>query len=167
MACGCPVITTSRASLPEVAGDAAIYVDPDNARSLQEAFAIVRDPSRSAALSAAGARRAAAFDWTEAAAVFASALAAAAGADTMPQRQAREEMWEARRDAQNATQQALASRRRRVRPQADVPDGLRQMSQLEALALRHLPPWAVQLLRSIRASSHRRLSRLRRPLESR
>jgi len=28
MACGCPVITCRRASLPEVAGEAAIYVDP-------------------------------------------------------------------------------------------------------------------------------------------
>ena len=38
MACGCPVITSPVSSLPEVAGDAAIYVDPDDVRALCEAF---------------------------------------------------------------------------------------------------------------------------------
>ena len=35
MACGCPVITTREASMPEVAGDAALYMkDPDDAEGL-------------------------------------------------------------------------------------------------------------------------------------
>ena len=65
MACGCPVITTPLSSLPEVAGDAAIYVDPDNADALREAFDQVRDPSRRMAMIAAGATRAAHFEWAE------------------------------------------------------------------------------------------------------
>ena len=28
MACGCPVITSNKSSMPEVAGDAALFVDP-------------------------------------------------------------------------------------------------------------------------------------------
>ena len=54
MACGCPVITTKLASLPEVAGDAALYVDPDDPKSLREALNAVRDPERRATLVAAG-----------------------------------------------------------------------------------------------------------------
>lgn len=34
MANGCPVITTQRSSIPEVAGDAAIYVDPESDESM-------------------------------------------------------------------------------------------------------------------------------------
>jgi len=34
--CGCPVITTKGGSLPEVAGDAALYIDPENRESIKE-----------------------------------------------------------------------------------------------------------------------------------
>lgn len=34
MANGCPVITTKRSSLPEVAGDAALYIDPESDESM-------------------------------------------------------------------------------------------------------------------------------------
>jgi glycosyltransferase involved in cell wall biosynthesis len=168
MACGCPVITTPLSSLPEVAGDAAIYVDPDDPRSLQEAFATVREPSRRAGMIAAGARRAEALNWGEAASAFASALSAAAAADTADQRHTREAIWGPKRHSQNRTQQALTPRRR---PESDLqaqpPRGDRRTPRLEALALRHLPPWAVASLRAVRASSRRRLSRLRRALATR
>lgn len=168
MACGCPVITTPRSSLPEVAGDAAIYVDPDDPRSLQEAFATVREPSRRPAMIAAGARRAQALNWAEAASAFASVLLATAAADTADQRQAREAIWRARRHAQNRTQQALASRRRPERDfQRQQTGDDRATPRLEALALRHLPPRGVELLRCVRASTRRRLSRLRRVLATR
>lgn len=36
MNCGCPVITTRQGSLPEVAGDAAAYVDPFDTKSITE-----------------------------------------------------------------------------------------------------------------------------------
>jgi glycosyltransferase involved in cell wall biosynthesis len=38
MACGCPVIASRAASLPEVCGDAALYVDPDDPRQLAAAI---------------------------------------------------------------------------------------------------------------------------------
>jgi len=34
MACGCPVLCSARASLPEVGGDAPLYVDPDDGESI-------------------------------------------------------------------------------------------------------------------------------------
>lgn len=36
MNCGCPVITTKGGSLPEVTGDAALYIDPENRESIKE-----------------------------------------------------------------------------------------------------------------------------------
>lgn len=165
MACGCPVITTRRSSLPEVAGDAAIYVNPDDERSLREAFATVREPIHRATMIAAGARRAAAFNWGEAASAFASALRAAAAADTPGERRARAATWGARRHDQNRIQQALASsRRRRPELQAQPPTRDGVTPRLEALALRHLPPWAIAVLVWVRRSTRRGLSRLRRAL---
>jgi glycosyltransferase involved in cell wall biosynthesis len=38
MACGTPVITSNRSSLPEVVGDAALLVDPEDRRQLAEAM---------------------------------------------------------------------------------------------------------------------------------
>ncbi len=45
MACGCPVITSDRASMPEVAGDAAIYIDPFSTGSISEALTRVTGSS--------------------------------------------------------------------------------------------------------------------------
>ncbi len=64
MACGAPVICSRAGSLPEVAGDAALLVDPDDpyalAAAIDQAFA---DPSLRATLRAAGIERAAFFSW--------------------------------------------------------------------------------------------------------
>ncbi|HET9081506.1 MAG TPA: glycosyltransferase [Trebonia sp.] len=50
MACGAPVLTTPRASLPEVGGDAVAYTEPD-AESIAVALrALLDDPERRAAL---------------------------------------------------------------------------------------------------------------------
>jgi glycosyltransferase involved in cell wall biosynthesis len=161
MACGCPVITTPLSSLPEVAGGAAIYVVPDDARALREAFDGVREPSRRAAMIAAGASRTAALTWANAASAFATALSAAATADTTDQRQAREKVWRPRREAQNRTQRAPPSRRLEPNVQDQRPRRDRASTRLKALARRHLPPWAAALLLALDASTRRRLSRFR------
>ncbi len=41
MSCGCPVITSKRTSIPEVAGDAAVYVDPEEAGSIAQGMELV------------------------------------------------------------------------------------------------------------------------------
>jgi glycosyltransferase involved in cell wall biosynthesis len=59
--------------LPEIGGDAAVYIDPDDAGSLAASLvALARDPARRAMLGAAGQQRARLFD----APVIAAQLAA-------------------------------------------------------------------------------------------
>jgi glycosyltransferase involved in cell wall biosynthesis len=68
MACGAPVLTTYRASLPEVGGDAVAYTEPD-ADSIAVALrALLDDPERRAALAASGYARAQQFTWAASAA---------------------------------------------------------------------------------------------------
>jgi len=65
MAAGTPVIAADAASLPEVAGDAACLVAPDDLDGWTQALeALWQDPARRAALAAAGVQRAAQFSWT-------------------------------------------------------------------------------------------------------
>ncbi|HEU4328967.1 MAG TPA: glycosyltransferase [Roseiflexaceae bacterium] len=53
MSCGVPVITTTASSLPEVGGDAAVLVDPNDADGLAEAIgALLDDPARREEMSA-------------------------------------------------------------------------------------------------------------------
>lgn len=64
MACGAPVITTNRTSIPEVAGDAALLLDPDDPVSFTEALiGLVESDSERKRLSEAGLARAAIFSW--------------------------------------------------------------------------------------------------------
>jgi glycosyltransferase involved in cell wall biosynthesis len=68
MACGTPVIAADRAALPEVCGDAALLVDPDDEAAITEAvLSVCTDPSLAERLSAAGERRARSFSWERAA----------------------------------------------------------------------------------------------------
>jgi glycosyltransferase involved in cell wall biosynthesis len=63
MACGAALVTTGQGGIAEVAGDAALYVPPDDAAALAAALiALGRDPDKRAALSAAGLARAQQFD---------------------------------------------------------------------------------------------------------
>ncbi len=64
MACGAPVVTSDLSSLPEVAGDAALLVDPRDPAALGAALArLLADPAERSRLSAAGRARAATFTW--------------------------------------------------------------------------------------------------------
>jgi glycosyltransferase involved in cell wall biosynthesis len=69
MACGTPVVTSSSTATAEVAGDAALLVDPHDARAIAGALARVLDePGLAEGLAAAGRRRAAEHRWDDAAA---------------------------------------------------------------------------------------------------
>jgi len=64
MACGVPVLTSDRASLPEVVGDAAILVNPESVDEMGEAlWWILSDSNLCARLRSAGRQRASAFTW--------------------------------------------------------------------------------------------------------
>jgi glycosyltransferase involved in cell wall biosynthesis len=87
MACGAPVLTTRRLSLPEVGGDAVAYTEPDPEAVGVALRGLLDDPSRRAALGEAARARAALFDWRACArAHLASYAAAAAGAGTPARR---------------------------------------------------------------------------------
>jgi glycosyltransferase involved in cell wall biosynthesis len=67
MACGTPVIASKRSAVPEVAGDAAWLVNPEDTAELAGALvALAQDPERRAHLSRRGLARAAQFTWDEA-----------------------------------------------------------------------------------------------------
>lgn len=69
MACGTPTLVSDRASLPEVVGDAALSVNPEDKVSIAQAMAqILNDEALRKRLSQAGIQRAARFSWTKAAA---------------------------------------------------------------------------------------------------
>ena len=142
------MITTKLASLPEVASDAALYVDPDDPQSLREALDAVRDPGRRATMVAAGA-------------------VAGVGVPVGPRPPPPSRPRSRRRLPRTMRSVALARQcgRRGVRhrrsasasaaaaaPHAIPPLGRRVRFELwlKSAALRYLPPRAVVLLRSLR-----------------
>src|SRR6266542_838654 len=81
MAAGAPVITSDRSSMPEVSGEAAILVDPEDEAAIASAMLrVLEDGELRADLRERGRMRAASFSWERAAretlAVFDEALAA-------------------------------------------------------------------------------------------
>jgi glycosyltransferase involved in cell wall biosynthesis len=78
MASGTPVITTTATSLPEVAGDAAVLIDPDDTAGLVAALhRIVADQAYRTELIGRGRERATTFSWERTAALTLAALQAA------------------------------------------------------------------------------------------
>jgi glycosyltransferase involved in cell wall biosynthesis len=74
MACGCPVVTCANSSLPEVGGEAALYVDPDDPAAAAAALRALDDPAERAARIAAGLAQAARFRVEEQAATVMAAF---------------------------------------------------------------------------------------------
>jgi glycosyltransferase involved in cell wall biosynthesis len=69
MGCGTPVICSNRTSLPEVVGDAAISIDPDNTRAMVEAMrSVLTDNELQTSLRSRSLQRAALFNWRKTAA---------------------------------------------------------------------------------------------------
>lgn len=69
MACGCPVISSNTSSLPEVAGEAARYVAPDDVEGWTEAMEeLAADPALQQELQKAGLNQAQNFSWEKTAA---------------------------------------------------------------------------------------------------
>ncbi|MDR3527567.1 MAG: glycosyltransferase family 1 protein [Rhizomicrobium sp.] len=68
MACGAPVMTTRLASLPEIAGDAAIYVDAEDPQSLaDQLICMAKSADFRSEYSGRGIERVKLFSWPEAA----------------------------------------------------------------------------------------------------
>ena len=67
MACGTPVVTSNAGSMAEVAGPAAILVDPESVQSIADGIRQAREPDCASRLRAAGLAHAASFSWARAA----------------------------------------------------------------------------------------------------
>jgi len=64
MACGCPVITSNVSSLPEVVGNAAILVDPNDPKAIARAMiAVLKDNELKREMSKRGVEQAKKFSW--------------------------------------------------------------------------------------------------------
>ena len=64
MACGCPVITSHNSSLPEVAGNAALYIDPERPEEIRDAMlTLLRDVALAPILREQGVEQVAQFTW--------------------------------------------------------------------------------------------------------
>ncbi|AFZ05325.1 methyltransferase FkbM family [Oscillatoria nigro-viridis PCC 7112] len=72
--CACPVITCRNGSIPEVAGEAAIYVNDEDVDGLTEALCEVQKPKVRKSLIAAGLAQAKQFSWSKMAKTVSSAL---------------------------------------------------------------------------------------------
>jgi len=82
-AAGVPVLASNVSSLPEVAGEAAILVDPTDVDAIAGALAeLATDEDLRAVLSAAGVARAARFTWEATARATAAVLRGAAAVTT-------------------------------------------------------------------------------------
>lgn len=68
MACGCPVVVSNTSSLPEVAGEAGLYVNPLDAKDIaQKLKLIIENGKLRTELSAKGLKQAQMFSWEKAA----------------------------------------------------------------------------------------------------
>lgn len=84
MACGTPVVTTNVSALPEVAGDAALLVAPDDEPQLVEAMRrVLNDESLRQEMASKGLAQAANFTWARTACQTVTAYDRALGKDRM------------------------------------------------------------------------------------
>ena len=74
MACGCPVITCPNASIPEVAGAAALYVKDDDIEGLINALCEIQKPAVRNSLTAAGFKQIKKYSWSKMAHIVSSHL---------------------------------------------------------------------------------------------
>ncbi|URD52691.1 FkbM family methyltransferase [Chroococcidiopsis sp. CCNUC1] len=74
IACGCPVITCANGAIPEVAGQAALYVNDEDVDGLANALCEVQKPIVRNSLSFAGLQQVQKFSWSKMAETISSAL---------------------------------------------------------------------------------------------
>ncbi len=68
MSCGAPVVTSNVSSIPEVTGDAAVYVDPNDIASIADGIrSVLNSVELRSSLSSRGIERAAMFSWKKSA----------------------------------------------------------------------------------------------------
>ena len=156
MACGCPVLAAHVSSLPEVAGEAAVYFDPNDHATLMSALDRVADPVARQVLAAAGLQQARRFSWEKSAAeytrVFEGVLADVSSGEVSPPSRAWVSMRREQRSLQLELAKVIAGERR-------IADGLTSwiarsdlrasLFAIRGYMLRVLPPSALPLGRRV------------------
>jgi glycosyltransferase involved in cell wall biosynthesis len=85
MACGCPVIVSRAASLPEVCGDAAYYVDPLEPSSIRKGMGrVLTEELLRTALISKGLARVAEFSWEKSARAHLAVFEEVCGSQLLP-----------------------------------------------------------------------------------
>jgi len=85
MALGCPVVSSDRASMPEICGEAALFAAPDDPEGWLRQFIRLRDdPALRRAMAERGLTQAARFRWQASAERYLEAMAAADGVGAAP-----------------------------------------------------------------------------------
>ena len=85
MALGCPVVSSDRASMPEICGEAALFAAPDDPEGWLRQFIRLRDdPALRRAMAERGLAQAARFRWQASAERYLEAMAAADGVGAAP-----------------------------------------------------------------------------------
>ncbi|XZN93587.1 MAG: glycosyltransferase [Microcoleus sp.] len=79
IACGCPVIACKNSSIPEVAAQAALYVNSEDVEGLKQALIEVQKPEIRQSLISAGLEQAKNFSWSKMAKIVSDALIQACG----------------------------------------------------------------------------------------
>ncbi|NBR70658.1 MAG: glycosyltransferase [Proteobacteria bacterium] len=115
MACGCPVIATKLASLPEVGGQAPLYVHPDSGAEMRAAMEAVLTPGERSRRASLGLRQAKKFSWEKFGRIAAEVFSAAQGNPPPPNPLetwfACRAVWESLRTLVRNTKRRLRSRR--------------------------------------------------------
>ncbi len=147
MACGTPVITSNNSSMREVAGEAAVLVDPRNVREITDAMArVAEDRNLRKELSAKGIKRAAEFSWTNTAELTLQAYREALGPPHSPPR----------RGGVDAPKARTGWREARARQgEAPIEDRRNDSTELTTPALRASPPLRGGEYFAIRAAIHK------------
>lgn len=112
MACGCPVITCRRASLPEAGGDAAIYIEPWDHSALAKAVLELDKADARQRHVEAGLAQAARFSYQRMAEITAQAAEETLGASAKARNARQEALWENYRRMQ-AERQAVDAESKR------------------------------------------------------
>jgi glycosyltransferase involved in cell wall biosynthesis len=105
MACGCPVITCQNSSIPEVAGDAAIYVGEDRVDELVDALSKVQNPEIRQLLIDRGFEQVKQFSWKKMAEIVANVLVTTAQEIRSPQPNPTAPVWQEFRKMQAQMQE--------------------------------------------------------------
>jgi glycosyltransferase involved in cell wall biosynthesis len=110
MACGCPVITCRNSSIPEVAGEAAIYVDEYKVEEMVEALGKVQIPEVRKLLIEQGLEQSKKFSWEKMADTIANCIQKTAKHLKQERQTSSTSIWEEFRTIQSQYQRALLSK---------------------------------------------------------